>query len=123
MNHITTIGQVSIPVHQMEQSIHFYHEVLGLPLLFQAKNMAFLECNGLRLLLSIPEKEEFDHKSSIVYFQVSDIQKAFEDYRQKGVEFHGDPHLIAKIDNTETWMAFFQDPDGNIHSLMSEVQV
>ena len=123
MNHISKIGQIAIPVHQLDKAVAFYHLTLGLPLLFQTDHMAFLECQGIRLLLSIPEKKEFDHPSSIIYFQVDDMTAAYEELTAKNVAFMDEPHLIAKMGNTETWMAFFKDPDGNTHALMSEVAV
>ncbi|HEU5139774.1 MAG TPA: VOC family protein, partial [Bacillales bacterium] len=84
-------------------------------------NMAFFECNGLRLLLSIPENDQFDHPSSTLYFQVEDIQASYRELVNRGVTTLGEPHMIAEMDGIETWMAFFKDPDENIHALMSEV--
>lgn len=118
---IKKIGQVSVPVHDIAKAVSFYRDVLELPLWFEAPNMAFFECNGTRLLLSVPENELYDHPSSIIYFQVDDIEDAYRTLCERGVTFTGEPHMIAKMDNTETWMAFFKDPDLNIHALMSEV--
>ncbi|WLD93311.1 VOC family protein [Alkalihalobacillus sp. AL-G] len=120
---IQRIGQVSIPVHNMKGAIEFYETKLGLQQLFSTDNMAFFDCNGIRLLLSIPEKEEFDHPSSIVYFQVENIHQSFDNLVTEDVTFVGKPHMAAKMGQTETWMAFFKDPDGNTHALMSEVQI
>mgnify|MGYP003694735889 CR=1 FL=1 len=32
-------------------------------------NLAFFDCDGIRLMLSLPAKPEFDHPSSVIYFQ------------------------------------------------------
>lgn len=120
---IQKVGQVSIPVHDLSKAVAFYRDTLELPFLFEAPNMAFFECNGLRLLLSIPENDQFDHPSSTIYFQVEDIQKSFETLADRGAKVLGEPHKIAEMDGVETWMAFFQDPDENVHALMSEVSV
>ena len=90
---------------------------------FNTENMAFFECNGQRLLLSLPEKDEFANSSSVIYFQVEDIKKSVEQLIEKGVSFIDQPHIIAKMGNTETWMTFFKDTEGNTHALMSEVQI
>jgi len=37
------------------------------------------------------------------------------------VAFTREPHLIARMDDHELWMAFFRDVDGNVLALMSEV--
>lgn len=118
---IKRVGQVSIPVHNIEKSVTFYKEKLGLLVLYEGENMALLECSGLRLILSLPEKAEFDHPSSIIYFEVQDIQMAYERLLEKGIAFTQKPHCIAKMENIETWMAFFRDPDGNTQAIMSEV--
>lgn len=119
---IQKVGQIGIPVKNLEKAIHFYKEQLGLPLLFQTSNMAFFDCNGLRLMLSLPEKEQFAHASSVVYFQVEDIQSAFEALKNKDVTFIDQPHLVAKMGQTETWMTFFKDTEENTHALVSEIQ-
>jgi methylmalonyl-CoA/ethylmalonyl-CoA epimerase len=120
---IQKIGQIAVPVKNMDTAIDFYKEKLGLPLLFNMDNLAFFECNGVRLLLSIPESEAFANASSVIYFQVDDITKRYQELSDKGVAFIDEPHLIAKMGQTETWMAFFKDTEDNTHALMSEIQV
>jgi methylmalonyl-CoA/ethylmalonyl-CoA epimerase len=120
---IQKIGQIGVPVKDLDTAIQFYKDILGLTLLFKTDSMAFFECNGIRLLLSLAEKEQFAHSSSILYFQVEDIKKTYEDMVQKGVSFIDKPHLVAKMGQTETWMTFFKDTENNTHALMNEVQV
>jgi methylmalonyl-CoA/ethylmalonyl-CoA epimerase len=118
---IQKIGQIGVPVKDLARAINFYKNVLGLPLLFNTDSMAFFECEGLRLLLSLPEKEEFAHPSSILYFQVEDINKSYHELHEKGVALVGDPHVVAKMGQTETWMTFFRDSEDNMHAFISEV--
>jgi len=120
---IQKIGQIGVPAKDLERALSFYKDSLGLPLLFNTDTMAFFECNGIRLLLGLPEKEEFAHPSSVIYFQVANIYDTYEDLKAKGVTFIDEPHLVAKMDNRETWMAFFKDTEDNVHAIMSEVQV
>lgn len=119
---IQKVGQIGVPVKALDKAIHFYQEILGLSLLFSTESMAFFECNGLRLLLSLPE-EEFAHSSSVIYFQVENIRKTYEDLVSKEVTFTDEPHVVATMGQTETWMVFFKDTEDNTHALMSEVQV
>jgi methylmalonyl-CoA/ethylmalonyl-CoA epimerase len=118
---IQSVGQIAVPVLDIQRSIHFYKDVLGLQLLFSTENMAFFDCNGLRILLSLPEKEEFRGASSVIYFQVGNITEAYEKLKQKDVSFLDSPHIVAKMEHTETWMVFYKDSEGNTHALMSEV--
>jgi methylmalonyl-CoA/ethylmalonyl-CoA epimerase len=123
MTNIQRVGQIAVPVKDFDRAIHFYKELLGLPLLFSTGSLAFFDCNGVRLLLSLPEKEEFANASSIIYFQVEDIKQSYEDLLEKGVNFTDEPHIVAKMGQTETWMVFFKDSEDNSHGLMSEVHV
>jgi catechol 2,3-dioxygenase-like lactoylglutathione lyase family enzyme len=120
---IQKIGQIGVSVADLEKAIHFYKEKLGLSLLFSTESMAFFDCNGLRLLLSLPEKEAFAHSSSIIYFQVENIKETYEELMDKGVLFIGEPHVVAKMGQTETWMTFFKDTENHTHALMSDVHV
>ncbi|MBM6616873.1 VOC family protein [Bacillus suaedaesalsae] len=119
---IKGIGQIAVPINDLEISIHFYKDKLGLPLLFNTNNMAFFDAHGVRLLLSLPENEQNQHSSSVVYFNVEDIEKSYREFKEKGIEFIDQPHLVAKMGNRETWMTFFKDPFDNLHGLMSEFE-
>jgi len=120
---ISRIGQIAINAHDVERAAAFYQDALGLKLLFRAgPGLAFFDCGGVRLMLTLPEKPEFDHPSSIFYFVVSDIRAAYGTMKEKGVHFEDEPHLIAKMPDHDLWMVFFRDSEGNLMGLMSEVR-
>jgi catechol 2,3-dioxygenase-like lactoylglutathione lyase family enzyme len=116
------VGQIAIVVHDLELQVAFYRDTLGLPLLFQIPNSAFFQAGAVRLMLSLPEKPEFDHPPSILYHKVGDIQAAHRTLAGRGVRFESAPHFLAKMPDHELWMAFFYDPEGNLMALMSEVR-
>jgi len=119
---IERIGQIALVVHDLPRAVDFYRDTLGLQLLFQVPpKMAFFDCAGVRLMLSLPEKAEFDLPSSILYFKVPDIQHAYRMMKDRGAAFEGEPHLVAKLETHDLWLAFFKDPDLNFLALMSEV--
>lgn len=122
MTKIQNVGQIGVPVKDIDRATAFYKDILALPLLFNMETMAFFECNGLRLLLSLPEQEQFAHPSSVIYFQVADIKESYQELVEKGVVFIDEPHIVAKMGQTETWMTFFKDTEDNTHALMCEVQ-
>ena len=96
--------------------------MLGLPFLFEAPpHLAFFDCGGVRLMLTIPEKPEFDHPASIIYFRVPNMQETTAVLKSRGVSFDSEPHLIAKMPNHDLWMAFLRDPEKNLIGVMSEV--
>lgn len=120
---ITRLGQIQIRTHDVERAANFYEKVLGLKLLFKAPpGLAFFDCGGVRLLLDRPEKPEFDHASSILYFAVPDIQAAHTGLKSQGVRFADEPHLIARMPDHDLWMNFFYDTEENVLALMSEVK-
>ncbi len=119
---IENIGQVAIRARNLEASVAFYRDKLGLDFLFDAGPLAFLMCGNVRLMLAVPENDSVDHPSSTLYFRVPDLQAAYAELGSRGVEFVDEPHLIAKLPDHELWMVFFRDPDGNLMGLMSEVR-
>lgn len=120
---LNEIGQIAVPVSDIDNAIAFYRDVLGMRFLFKAPpGLAFFDCNGVRLLLDVPAKSQSENHSSIIYFKVPDLQAAFETLAARGVLFEQKPELVAKMPDHELWMAFFRDPDSNLLALMSEVR-
>ena len=123
MTDLKQIGQIAINAHDIERATAFYRDVLGMRLLFEVPpKMSFFDCGGVRLMLSLPEGEAYDHPGSILYYKVDDIRATFESLKVKGATFEGEPHLIAKMPDHELWMVFLKDTEGNTLGLMSEVR-
>ncbi len=119
---ITQIGQIAINVHDTSRALEFYRDTLGLKLLFTAGRLAFFDCGGVRLMLTPPERPEFDHAASILYFKVADIQSTHARLVQRNVKTEGEPHVVAKMPDHDLWLAEFRDSEGNIMALMAEVR-
>jgi len=119
---LSTIGQIAITVRDLKQATAFYRDTLGMKLLFEVPNMSFFDCGGVRLMMSTPEKPEFDHPASILYFRVPDMQAAYDTLLSRGVRFEDKPHLVARMPDHELWMTFFRDQENNLLALMSEVR-
>ncbi len=119
---LSSIGQIAVNIHDVSRAIAFYRDTLGMKFLFEVPRMAFFDCGGVRLMLGLPEKPEFDHPGSILYYRVENIQRAYKALSDRGVRFENEPHLIARMPDHELWMAAFRDPDGNLLELMSEVR-
>lgn len=118
---LSEIGQVAVPVRDINKAINFYRDILGMKLLFQAPpGLAFFNCGGVRLMLDAPASQQAGN-SSVIYYKVPDMTTAYEALSARGVNFEKAPHLIAKMPDHELWMAFFRDPDANLLALMSEV--
>lgn len=115
----TRIGQLALTVRQLPAALPFYRDVLGLPLLFQARGMAFFQVGELRLMLAEGEPGRAGY-SSILYFATDDIEADYRRLKEAGVQFLGEPAIEHRAPDHELWLAFFTDPDGNTHALMEE---
>jgi methylmalonyl-CoA/ethylmalonyl-CoA epimerase len=118
---LSTIGQIALTVYDLGRAVAFYRDTLHIPFLFSVPTMAFFDCDGVRLMLALPE-DEGAISNAMLYYRVSDLEAKTQVLQEKGVKMTSAPHLIAKMSDHELWMAFFEDPDGNAFALMSEVK-
>ncbi len=119
---ISKLEQVAIRVNDLARATSFYRDVLQLPHMFTAGDkLAFFDCAGTRLMLSKPEKPEFDHPGSILYFKVPDIHRAHSQLAARGVSIEDPPHLIAKMGKYDIWMLFFRDTENNLLALTADL--
>ncbi|HET7828687.1 MAG TPA: VOC family protein [Candidatus Limnocylindrales bacterium] len=117
---LSEIGQILVPVRDVNRARDFYRDRLGMRFLFEFPGMAFFDAGGVRLYLAEPEAPDFRGVATI-YYRVDDLDAAYETLHARGVEFAGAPHLVHRDGTTQLWMAFAKDPDGNNVGLMSEV--
>ena len=116
-----SIGQLAIPVADLQRALGFYRDVLGLRFLFQAPpDLAFLDCGGVRLMLSRPQANEESPSVGVIYYRVADLEAAYATLRERGAVFVDRPHRIARLADHELWMTFLRDPDNHLLALMAE---
>jgi methylmalonyl-CoA/ethylmalonyl-CoA epimerase len=119
----TRIGQIAIPVTDLDRAVRFYGDALGLRLLFRAPpGLAFFECGGVRLMLSRPEGPDAPRQAGIVYYVVADLDATYRALSGRRVGFLDAPHCVARLPDHELWMAFCRDSEQNLLALMSEVR-
>ena len=119
---LSQIAQIFVNVKDLDRAIAFYRDMLGMRFLFTAPpGMAFFDCGGIRIMLGRADRPEIDHPASIIYYKVDDIEKVYEVFNARGVEFIVKPHLVAPMPTYDLWLADFKDSEGNILALMSEV--
>jgi len=119
---LNKIEQIAVTAHDLERAVGYYRDQLGLKHLFTVPpNLAFFDCDGIRLMVSLPAKPEFDHPSSIIYFNVPDIQTAYATLSARGVKFEEGPTFVADMGAYNLWLASFRDSENNLLALMSHV--
>ncbi len=115
---LNSVGQIGRTVRDIHQAIAFFRDVMQIPHLYSFGNLAFFDCDGVRLMLS---QEDETANDSIIYFRVRNIHMAADQLKERGVAFINAPHMIHKHGNgIEEWMAFFKDQDGRPLALMAQ---
>jgi len=85
---LTGILQIAVSVKEIDRATAFYRDILGLPLLMTAPNMAFFNCGGVRLYLSAGTGSEHAVPKSFLYFRTPDIDAVLADAKTKNVTIH-----------------------------------
>jgi methylmalonyl-CoA/ethylmalonyl-CoA epimerase len=117
LNHI---GQIALPVIDVDRAETFYENVIGLRKLYRFSDLSFFDCAGVRLLLERTKDAANVNAQGCIYFRCADIALTVTTLEKRGVTFAYRPHRIAKMDDHDLWMAFFQDPDGHMLAVMQE---
>ena len=107
---LNKIGFIAYTVSNLQQSIKFYQNLLGLELLLKKDRWAEFNIAGQRF--AIYEKTngtiKHDHSAAIVYFEAIPIETIVNDLQVKGVKFYKNIEVYSygKI-------ILFSDPDNN----------
>jgi catechol 2,3-dioxygenase-like lactoylglutathione lyase family enzyme len=114
------LAQLHVSVTDLDRSVAFYRDVLGIPLLFvvPGQPMAFFATGDVRLYLGVPEDTRFTSRC-VLYFRVDDITAERARLTALGVPVEA-PHVVHRDGDTELWMAALRDPDGHFLLLMEE---
>ena len=105
-----------------EKAVPFYRDVLGFPLVSDDFFAAVFDLNGTMLRISTVETHEAT-PSTVLGWDVPDIEAAAQTLKAKGVEFNiydgfGQDELgIWTSPASDAKVAWFKDPDGNVLSL------
>jgi predicted enzyme related to lactoylglutathione lyase len=116
-----SVGQIHITVADVDRSVAFYRDVLGLEHLFTVSGqpMAFLDAGGVRLYLGRTEDQRFVSRPTI-YYRVEDLDTSWAEITARGAKEISGPQLVHRDGATELWMAFVADPDDIPVGLMQE---
>jgi catechol 2,3-dioxygenase-like lactoylglutathione lyase family enzyme len=113
--------QVALTTRDIARSRHFYCDVLGLPLQFEAGGMLFFELPGQRLMIGT-ENSAGAPGGSILYFDAPDIDTIAPALEKKGVQFLGPIQTVQTTATHDLKLRAFRDPDGNTLALMGMVE-
>src|SRR5947208_111852 len=118
---LARVLQIAVNVKDLTRAVAFYRDVLGLRFLFEAPpQLAFFDCGGVRLMLTVPETKEIERLSSMIYFQVGDVDATYARLSSTGARVLEAPVMIAKMSDHDLWLAAFYDSEGNMMGIMEE---
>jgi predicted enzyme related to lactoylglutathione lyase len=107
-------------VSDMDRAIHFYTKTLSIALQFQSPTFSIV--GGKKFWISLhlgtqtaEQRKRHNKESPIVNLKPDDVDKAFQQMREKGVSFYAEPYWAAP----NVRVAEFYDTEGNRLALSS----
>jgi catechol 2,3-dioxygenase-like lactoylglutathione lyase family enzyme len=112
---LAKIGLVMLGIAELEKSVAFYRDRLGLKLSAQFEGFAFLDGGGVTLALSSGLSQALGKGpgATEIVFSVEHVRTAYDALRSQGVEFLNEPRVVSP----GNWAANFHDPDGHLLSV------
>lgn len=118
MIRIQTLGHAVLRVRELERSVHFYRDLLGLKEVARSGRMAFFSAgdnhHDLAVLALGPEAVKPPPNSVGLYhlaFKVGDSLKELREVKE-WLQGNGVP-LLGESDHTASQSLYLEDPDGN----------
>ncbi len=118
---IKKVGNVILAVKDIDKSIAFYHDIIGLPIKNQRRSWVDLGTSGALLSLH-PASLTAEHIGSsidngiTIGFLVGDVKSSVAELKQKGVEIYRDI-----VERDAGLNAVVLDPDGYLVSLFEPI--
>lgn len=110
------VSNVMLYVSDLERSVRFYRDELGLDLLSQGGGFAFLD--GGEVTLALRQSDEPPPAGGTeVVFEVDDVWGSFNACRSRGVDFEVEPRVVTAGEGGELHAAHCIDPDGHVISI------
>ena len=117
---------VTIHVENLEKSLHFYQDILGLPLLrrFSSRGIVEIAMLGeedmpkMELICNPSDHEEKSAAGISIGFEVASLDEAMEHMKSNRIQILGDP----MSPNPSMRFCFVLDPDGHTVQLVENIR-
>ena len=110
--------QITLPSHDLDRSIGFYRDVLGLKLLFRVPGAVFFDAGGVRLRLDLSQIAP--GRDNELYFDDPGLKLAAA-LKARGMVFTTPVEVVQRTETSDLSIQDFADPDGNQLALMGQV--
>jgi len=116
------LGQIILRVRDLDESVEFWIDTVGLSLSVKAGAFAFLNAGDVQLTLNQVEDRPDDASLTEIVFEVADIHRDHAAMLERGVPFEIAPRPVTSDGERELWAAHFRDPDGHLASVVGWVE-
>ena len=115
------IGQIILRVADLDRSVTFWTESVGLALSTSAGTFAFLDGDGVQLTLNQVDEPPADQSLTEIVLEVDDVRASFLELTGRGVPFEVELRPVTSDGQRELLAAHFRDPDGHLASVVGWV--
>lgn len=112
---LSAVSSIMLGVRDLEKSLNFYRDKLGLKVKMQEPQLALLDAGPVTLGLSpghVRLSPQVNGATELV-FQVDNVQTARQALIDRGVVFMNEPRQVTPTH----WASHFRDPDGHLLSI------
>jgi catechol 2,3-dioxygenase-like lactoylglutathione lyase family enzyme len=110
------ISHIILRVTDMERSVAFYRDAVGLPVLTSSAFFSFFDAGSIRIALNVGEPPDPSSTTEVV-LEVDDVLAAYAAMSGRGVAFEVEPRAVTADGSRELHAAHFRDPDGHLWSI------
>ena len=109
------VGFIVVGVTELERSVAFYRDTLGLTMQFQQGGLAFFAAGPVSIILSAEMGRVRTPVAGAMelVFPVDSVKRVWRALTAAGVTFFREPRQVTEKD----WAANMQDPDGHFLTL------
>ena len=106
------LSMLMLGVENLEKSVAFYRDVVGVLPKSQIEQFAFLDAGDMTLVLSQSLGRAIQPRAGAMQaiFAAASVRKAHQELHARGAHFINDPSEVSP----GSWAATFRDPDGHM---------
>jgi catechol 2,3-dioxygenase-like lactoylglutathione lyase family enzyme len=111
--HLEGLKYVMLGTTDVERSVSFYRDKLGLRVLHQFEGFAFLDTGATRVVLTSDLGNRIEHGATFaseIVFGVPSVDAAYRELLAMNIEFINRPSAV----NADAWAVTCKDPDGHL---------
>lgn len=111
------IARIILRVTDIDRSLAFWSQEVGLEVQYAAGEFAFLDGQGVQLALNRVEGLHRDDTMTEIVFEVDDVSATYDILVDRGVEFEVELRPVTSDGDRDLLAAHFYDPDGHVASI------